>query len=91
MDPTSCIAWYPTRYKVESIFGKKRENGDTEIPKMAVMAIFASEDTIPGATPSDAAALQSCLEEDDKVIDHMVKVGNKESHLRHFSQLLLIL
>ena len=65
---------------MESIFGKKRENNDEDIPKMAVMAIFASEDTIPGATPTDAAALQSCLEEDDKVIDHMVKVGIKERY-----------
>ena len=59
------------------MFGKNKKINDQDTPQVAVMAIFAGEDTIPGATSSDAAVLQNCLEADDNVIDHMVKVWKK--------------
>ena len=47
---------------------------------MAVMAVFAGNDVIPGATPEDAAELKSLLEVDERVKDHMVKVFPGQDH-----------
>ncbi len=44
------------------------------------MAIFAGEDTLPGATPDDAAKLKYCLESDNDVKDNMVKVFGGQKH-----------
>lgn len=48
--------------------------------KVAVMAIFAGDDTLEGATPSDAALLKESLEDDDRVVDYMVKVFPNQPH-----------
>jgi len=53
---------------------------DKPITKTAIMAVFAGEDTIPGATSADAATLKTCLEDDDRVKDYMVKVFPGEKH-----------
>jgi len=81
VDPSTCIAWYPTRYDVESLFGDKRKTiGDENRPNPAVMAIFGGEDDLPGATPDDANKLKACLEADVDVKDHMVKVFGGQGH-----------
>jgi dienelactone hydrolase len=80
--PMAAIAWYPTRYNVADLFGKRRSNkqSDGQASKMAVMAIFGGKDTIPGATSVDAAELRALLQEDDRVVDHMVKVFPDQNH-----------
>jgi len=91
----ACVAWYPTMYEPRTLFGvtnnarnKRRDEDDgddddddeTTFAKTAIMAVFAGEDTIPGATSEDAAILKTCLEEDDQVKDYMVKVFPGEQH-----------
>ncbi|KAL3778323.1 hypothetical protein ACHAWO_011173 [Cyclotella atomus] len=84
VDPVACIAWYPTRYDAKKLFGKSNEgfrtfeNGDDR--SVAVMAVFAEEDTLPGATKKDAALLKDCLDEDPRVKDVMVKVFANQKH-----------
>lgn len=52
VDPSTCIAWYPTRYNAEILFGEKRARTDErKLKNAAIMAIFAENDKIPGATP----------------------------------------
>jgi len=81
VDPSTCIAWYPTRYDVSSLYGEKRKSiNDEKRPSAAVMAIFAGEDDIPGATPEDASKLKECLESDPNVKDQMVKVFGGQAH-----------
>jgi dienelactone hydrolase len=87
VDPMACIAWYPTRYRVQDLFGKSGQNsrtllneGNPNSRKVAVMAIFAGDDTLEGATPSDAALLKESLEDDDRVVDYMVKVFPNQPH-----------
>ena len=84
VDPMACIAWYPTRYNVKDLFGKSNcgrnvaANGSER--NVAVMAIFAGEDKLMGATPEDAAALKECLGQDHRVNDYMVKVFPNQQH-----------
>jgi len=81
VDPSTCIAWYPTRYDAEALFGEKAKSIDNnDRPNTAVMAIFAGEDELPGATSIDAAKLKSCLETDAYVKDHMVKIFAGQKH-----------
>ena len=52
VDPNTCIAWYPTRYDAELLFGNNRVRTDERnVNSAAIMAIFAENDNIPGATP----------------------------------------
>jgi hypothetical protein len=77
VNPSTCIAWYPTRYDAETLFGEGRKRTDErKLGSTAVMAIFAEEDVIPGATPGDAEKLKKCVESDNRVNDHMVKVSH---------------
>jgi hypothetical protein len=46
----------------------------------AIMAIFGSDDPLPGATPQDALQLKKCLESDPHVKDHMVKIFPGQKH-----------
>ena len=84
VDPCACIAWYPTRYDAKKLFGKDHEgfrtfeNGDDRT--VAVMAVFAEEDTLPGATKEDAALLKECLDNDPRVKDVMVKIFPNQHH-----------
>jgi hypothetical protein len=84
VDPVACIAWYPTRYDVKKLFGKDNEgfrtfeNGDDRT--VAVMAVFAEEDTLPGATPEDATLLKDCLDEDPRVKDVLIKIFPGTKH-----------
>ena len=81
VDPATCIAWYPTRYNAEALFGANSRPVDKENGvKSAIMAIFAGEDELPGATPADAAKLKECLENDSSVMDNMVKVFGGQKH-----------
>lgn len=77
VDPSVVVVWYPTRYNVANLFGANRKEATG---KMAVMGVFAGNDKIPGATKEDAAALKAKLEEDDRVMDHMVKVFPGKNH-----------
>lgn len=85
VNPSAVVAWYPTRWS-PTLFGSNREkgnalgNGQEGKKQMAVMAIFAGSDNLPGATPADAALLQDKLESDDRVKDHMVKVFPDQGH-----------
>eukprot|EP00956_Cyclotella_meneghiniana_P034692 scaffold107563_cov52-Cyclotella_meneghiniana.AAC.1 len=84
VDPVACIAWYPTQYNAKKLFGKNHEgfktfeNGDDRT--VAVMAVFAENDTLPGATKDDAALLKDCLDDDSRVKDVMVKVFPNQNH-----------
>jgi len=81
VDPMACVAWYPTRYDPVKLFGTKRSDSNNEaFSKTSIMAIFAGEDTTPGATSDDAANLKACLQDDDRVKDYMVKVFPGEEH-----------
>lgn len=84
VDPMAAVAWYPTRYNVAELFGEKHKgmnltvNGEKR--SVAVMAIFAGQDVIPGATPDDAAELKVLLAQDKRVKDYMVKVFPGQDH-----------
>ena len=84
VDPIACISWYPTRYDATKLFGQSNEGFRTfesgEDRKVAVMAVFAENDDLPGATPEDAALLRSRLENDPRVVDLMVKVFPDQKH-----------
>ena len=84
VDPMACVAWYPTRYNVRDLFGKSHRGrnvaADGSQRQVAVMAIFAGDDTLDGATPDDAAILKECLAEDNRVKDFMVKVFPNQKH-----------
>jgi hypothetical protein len=47
---------------------------------VAVLAIFAQDDNLPGATPEDATLLKDCLDEDPRIKDFMVKVFPDQTH-----------
>jgi len=84
VDPVAAIAWYPTRYNTKQLFGKENEgyrtfhNGNER--KVAIMAVFAGNDVLPGATPDDANLLKECLETDPRVVDYMVKIFPNQEH-----------
>jgi len=84
VDPVAAIAWYPTRYNTKQLFGKENEgyrtfhNGNDR--KVAIMAVFAGNDVLPGAMPDDANLLQECLENDPRVVDYMVKIFPNQEH-----------
>lgn len=85
VDPTVAVAWYPTRYNAPELFGARHSGRDKTVAdgsrrRMAIMGVFAEKDTIPGATAADAARLKALLEEDDRVVDHMVKVFPGQDH-----------
>ena len=84
VDPIACISWYPTRYDANRLFGASNEGFRTfesgEDRKVAVMAVFAENDNLPGATTEDAALLRSRLENDPRVVDFMVKVFPGQNH-----------
>jgi hypothetical protein len=44
------------------------------------LCIFAGDDDTPGATPDDAAFLKQLLDDDDRVVDHMVKIFPDQPH-----------
>ena len=79
VDPAVVVAWYPTRYKnTPDLFGQTHRGRSKA--NMAVMGVFAGQDTIPGATAEDAATLKSALGEDDRIVDHMIKVFGGQDH-----------
>jgi dienelactone hydrolase len=84
VDPVACIAWYPTRYDAKKLFGKDNEGfracEDGSDRNVAVMAVFAERDSLPGATVEDATLLKACLDEDPRVKDAMVKVFPNQDH-----------
>ena len=85
VEPMVTVAWYPTKYNAPALFGKNHNGRCAALVsglqrQFAVMCIFAGNDIIPGATPDDAALLKRLLEEDDRVVDHMVKVFPEQSH-----------
>ncbi|KAL7522615.1 hypothetical protein ACHAWX_007323, partial [Stephanocyclus meneghinianus] len=84
VDPVACIAWYPTRYDAKKLFGKENEGFRTfengKDRNVAVMAVFAEQDSLPGATIEDATLLKLCLDEDPRVKDAMVKIFPNQNH-----------
>ena len=84
VDPMAAIAWYPTRYNAEELFGKNhrgtRQDTQGNKREMAVMGVFAGLDKIPGATVEDAELLKSLLDNDERVKDHLVKVFPDQDH-----------
>ena len=77
--PAACIAWYPTRYNAEQLFGANgflKMNGSS----VAVMGIFAENDVIPGARPEDASILKKLLDSNDQIRDNMIKVFHGQEH-----------
>ena len=84
VDPVAAIAWYPTRYNAKDLFGRANEGFRTfdngQDRKVALMAVFAGNDELPGATPEDAMLLQECLEEDPRIVDYMVKIFPDTDH-----------
>mmetsp|Transcript_3630 Transcript_3630/g.8037 ORF Transcript_3630/g.8037 Transcript_3630/m.8037 type:complete len:858 (+) Transcript_3630:206-2779(+) len=84
VDPVAAVAWYPTRYDAKKLFGKDNEGFRTfesgQDRSVAVMTIFAEDDSLPGATPEDAMLLQECLDEDPRIKDFMVKIFPSQKH-----------
>lgn len=84
VDPIAAIAWYPTRYDAKKLFGKANEGFRTfesgKDREVAVMAVFAENDSLAGATPEDAMLLKECLEEDSRIKDCMVKIFPDQKH-----------
>ena len=84
VDPMAAVVWYPTRYNAAELFGEKHKgmnsNVNGEKRSVAVMAIFAGQDVIAGATPEDAAELKELLAKDKRVKDYMVKVFPGQDH-----------
>jgi dienelactone hydrolase len=84
VNPMAAVAWYPTRYNANSLFGTSHSgtiaNSDGTKRQIAVMAVFAGKDSLPGATPEDAEVLQGLLEHDERVKDHMVKIFPEQNH-----------
>lgn len=84
VEPEVAVAWYPTRYDVTTLFGADKDSAsvldDQKKRSMAVMAVFAGEDKLSGATPDDAAKLKKRLQEDPRVKDFMVKVFPNQGH-----------
>jgi len=82
--PEVVVAWYPTRYNANLLFGKDRSRElklcEESGRSFAVMGIFAGNDGLEGATPSDAEQLKSLLGEDDRIKDHMIKVFPDQDH-----------
>lgn len=84
VDAVAAVAWYPTRYDASALFGKSHQGTNRNVKgdkrELAVMAVFAGLDTIPGATLSDAEKLKELLSSDDRVKDHLVKVFPDQDH-----------
>jgi len=85
VNPLAAVAWYPTRYNATALFGKGRTVGtetdsESEQQQLAVMAVFAGNDEIPGATPEDASKLKNLLSQDNRIKDHLVKVFPGQNH-----------
>ena len=90
VDPSTCVAWYPTRYDAAELFGPGRISSDmgssggegvkVQQEAVAIMAVFAGKDELPGATTGDAEKLKSMLEQDVRVKDLMVKVFPGQVH-----------
>ena len=81
--PEVAIAWYPTRYVATDLFGINPQGANgpkDEQNSMAIMAVFAGNDLLPGATPGDAETLKAQLESDPRVKDLMVKVFPDQEH-----------
>ena len=82
--PEVVVAWYPTRYNANKLFGKERSSQlrvcEEDGRNFAVMGVFAGKDTLEGATPKDADKLKSLLGEDDRIKDHMIKVFPDREH-----------
>lgn len=82
--PEVVVAWYPTRYNANKLFGKERSPQlrmcEEEGRNFALMGVFAGKDTLAGATPEDAEKLKSLLGEDDRIKDHMIKVFPDQEH-----------
>lgn len=84
VDPIAAIVWYPTRYNARRLFGRENEGFRTfesgKDRSVAIMAVFAEDDALPGATPEDAMLLKACLDEDTRIKDSMVKIFPGQKH-----------
>ena len=84
VQPEVVVAWYPTRYNANLLFGRDRSPGlklcEDDNRSFAVMGVFAGRDTLEGAKPSDAEKLKSLLGEDNRIKDHMIKVFPDQEH-----------
>ena len=75
VNPHSCVAWYPTKFDLESFTATTTNNKNVEDDNpTAVMAVFAGDDILPGATREVAAILNDVLGKNNAVKDHLVKV-----------------
>lgn len=82
INPAACVAWYPTRYNAPALFDGDLV-GEQAIEKenyVAIMAIFAENDDIQGATRADAEELKELLNSNLRIKDNMVKVFEGEDH-----------
>jgi len=84
VEPLACVAWYPTRYDARALFGPDHKgsslNYEGKERNVAIMAIFAGDDEIPGARPDDAQLLKELLDNDKRMKDRMVKVFPNQGH-----------
>lgn len=86
VQPDVVVAWYPTRYNAKLLFGPDRSSAlricepSNDSRKFAIMGVFAGKDTLQGATPDDAERLNSFLENDDRIKDHMIKIFPDQDH-----------
>ena len=86
------VAWYPTNYDAKFLFGPDRVSLEAfDDYQTSIMAIFAEQDTLQGATTKDAEKLKSHLSADERIKDMMVKVfsGQKHGFAHKFNTLVL--
>jgi len=81
VNPHSCVAWYPTKFDLKAFTTTATNNKNVEDEKStAVMAVFAGDDILLGATREDAALLNDVLGKNDAVKDHLVKIFPGQVH-----------
>jgi dienelactone hydrolase len=77
----------------QMLFGKDRQqqyygrsssssnsNNNSSSQKMALMGVFGGMDKQPGATKDDAVVLKALLADDERIVDHMIKVFPGQDH-----------
>jgi len=81
VNPSAVVSWYPTNYNATLLFGQDRISLEAfDDYQTSVMALFAEEDTLMGATTKDAEILKNLLSQDERIKDMMVKVFSRQKH-----------
>jgi dienelactone hydrolase len=67
------------RRQLQQQSGRRRRSNNSS-SKMAIMGVFGEKDPLPGATKDDAVLIKALLEDDERIVDHMIKVFPGQDH-----------